>query len=119
MTRHDDRTRLRHMQDHAEEAAEMAAGRSRRDLEGDRQFCLALTHLVESAGEAAARVSSEGRHRWPTVPWVGIVGLRNRLIHGYDAVDLDILWDIVQQDLPPLIEQLRRILDEGTGQEPE
>jgi uncharacterized protein with HEPN domain len=40
--------------------------------------------------------------------------LRNRLVHGYDAVDADILWDIVQQDLPPLIEQLEAIVREGS-----
>ena len=112
MTRHDDATRLRHMLDHAAEAAQMAEGRRRHDLEADRQFCLALTHLVEIVGEAAARVSPEGRERWQAVPWCGVIGLRNRLIHGYDAVDLNILWTIVQDDLPPLIAELRRILDE-------
>lgn len=106
------------MLDHAEEAAEMSQGRSRKDLEQDRQFCLALTHLVEIVGEAAARVSAEGRQRWSAIPWVGVVGLWNRLIHGYDAVDLDILWDIVRDDLPPLIDRLRQILGEQRGQAP-
>lgn len=46
------------------------------------------------------------------------VGLWNRLIHGYDAVDLDILWDIVRDDLPPLIDRLRQILGEQRGQAP-
>jgi len=88
----------------------MAAGRQRPDLDTDRQFCLALTHLVEIMGEAAARVSPEGRECWQAVPWREVVGLRNRLIHGYDAVDLNILWTIVRDDLPPLIAELRRIL---------
>jgi uncharacterized protein with HEPN domain len=114
MTRHDDATRLRHMLDHAAEAVQMAEGRQRHDLEADRQFCLALTHLVEIVGEAAARVSPEGRERWQAIPWRGVIGLRNRLIHGYDAVDLDILWIIVQDDLPPLVAELRRILEEQT-----
>jgi uncharacterized protein with HEPN domain len=112
MTRHDDAARLRHMLDHAAEAAQMAKGRQRHDLEADRQFCLALTHLVEIVGEAAAHVSADGRRQWPAIPWRGVVGLRNRIIHGYDAVDLDILWAIVEDDLPSLIAELRRILDE-------
>ncbi|RPJ38079.1 MAG: DUF86 domain-containing protein [Planctomycetaceae bacterium] len=112
MTRHDDVTRLRHMLDYAVEATQMAEGRQRRDLETDRQFCLALTHLVEIVGEAAARVSPNGHERWQSIPWRGVVGLRNRLIHGYDAVDLDILWTIVHDDLPPLIAELQHILDE-------
>jgi uncharacterized protein with HEPN domain len=110
MTRHDDTMRLRHMLDHAIEATEMAGGRQRHDLDTDRQFCLALTHLVEIVGEAATHVSPQARDRWQTVPWRGFIGLRNRLIHGYDRVDLDILWTIVQDDLPPLIIELRRIL---------
>ena len=110
MTRHDDVTRLHHMLDHAVEAAVMAQGRQRQDLDTDRQFCLALTHLVEIVGEAAARISAEGRQKWHTIPWVGVIGLRNRLIHGYDEVDLDILWAIVQDDLPSLIAELQRIL---------
>ncbi len=88
----------------------MAKGRRREDLGTDRQFCLALTHLVEIVGEAATHISPDGRNQWPAVPWRGVIGLRNRLIHGYDAVDLDILWTIVQDDLPPLIAELRRIL---------
>jgi uncharacterized protein with HEPN domain len=111
MTQHDDTTRLRHMRDYAREAREMAQGHSRPDLDTNRQLRLALTHLVEIVGEAAARVSPAGRQRWPAVPWVGIVGLRNRLIHGYDDVDLDILWDIILNDLPPLIDELQRILE--------
>jgi uncharacterized protein with HEPN domain len=111
MTRHDDLTRLRHMLDHAVEAVEMATGRRPEDLESDRQFCLAMTRLVEIIGEAAARVSAEGQRKWPAIPWAEVVGLRNRLIHGYDAVDLDILWTIVQDDLPALIVELRCALD--------
>jgi len=98
------------MLDYATEAAAMAAGRERADLEIDRQFLLALTHLVEIVGEAATRVSVEGRERWQSIPWRGIVGLRNRLVHGYDAVDMDVLWSVVRDDLPPLIVELRRIL---------
>ncbi len=110
MTRHDDTTRLRHMLDHAAEATDMARGKDRLDLETDRQFCLAMTRLVEIIGEAATHVSAEGRNQWPDIPWSGVIGLRNRLIHGYDAVDLDILWTIIQDDLPPLISELRRVL---------
>jgi uncharacterized protein with HEPN domain len=110
MTRHDDLTRLRHMLDHAAEAFEMATGRRREDLDVDRQFCLAMTRLVEIIGEAAARVSADGQRNWTGIPWAEVVGLRNRLIHGYDAVDLDILWTIVQDDLPGLIVHLRHIL---------
>jgi len=100
------------MLDYAAEAVEMAGGKQRRDIESDRQLSLALTRLVEVVGEAAARVSAAGRERWQGIPWRGVVGLRNRLVHGYDAVDMNILWAIVQDDLPPLIAELRRVLGE-------
>ena len=108
MTRHDDRVRLQHMIDHAEEAVELSRGKDREALESDRLLQLALTRLVEIVGEAAARVSPAGRQQFPGIPWQEIVGLRNRLVHGYNAVDLDILWSIVQIDLQPLVKELRR-----------
>lgn len=85
----------------------MAAGRSRSDLEVDRTLELVLTRLVEIVGEAASRVTLEDRAERPEIPWRGIIGMRNRLIHGYDAVDLDVLWQVVSEDLPPLIARLR------------
>jgi len=110
MSRHDNDTSLRHMLDHAIEAHEMAHGKTRRDLETDRQLNLALVRLLEIVGEAASRASADLQERNPQVPWSQIVGLRNRLIHGYDSVDFDILWAIVHDDLPPLIDQLTAIL---------
>jgi uncharacterized protein with HEPN domain len=71
---------------------------------------LALTRLLEIVGEAAARTSQEERSRYPAIPWMQVVGLRNRLIHGYDSVDFDILWQIVTRDLPPLIATVEEIL---------
>ena len=103
----DDTSRLRHMLDHATEAVEMAQGRSRSELDTQRMLSLALVRLLEIVGEAAARVSQPTRNEYPGIPWPAIVGLRNRLIHGYDEVDLDILWTIIEDDLPPLIEGLR------------
>lgn len=112
MTRHDDQTRLRHMLDHAVEATEMVRGHTRLDLDTDRKLNLALVRLLEIVGEAAARVSVEARERIPGIPWDDIVGMRNRIVHGYDAVDFDILWDVVDLHLPPLVAELRRVLGE-------
>ena len=110
MSRHESDIRLRHMLDHAKEAVAMAAGRTRSDLDSDRQLNLSLVRLLEIVGEAAGRVSAEERLRHPDIPRPEIVGLRNRLIHGYDSVDFDILWHIVSDDLPPLIAALENAL---------
>jgi len=112
MTQHDDVIRLRHMLDHAREAVEMTSGRRRDDLKRDRMLQLALVRLVEIVGEAATRVSLEGQERYPSIPWQQARGMRNRLIHGYDKVDLDVLWDTIQDDLPALLVQLREALGE-------
>ena len=108
MTRHSVDVRLRHMLDSAQEAVSLAKGRRRQDLDEDRMLNLSLVRLLEIVGEVASHVPDEVRAANPEIPWSQIVGLRNRLIHGYDEVDFDVLWQIVSQDLPPLIESLRR-----------
>lgn len=110
MSKHDDRTRLRHMLDHAQEAISMIQGSSREDLEQNRMLELALVRLIEIIGEAAARTSEDTRERLPEIPWPQITGMRNRLIHGYDEVDIQILWDTIVDDLPPLVSQLKKAL---------
>jgi len=94
-----DEISMRQMLDHAREAQQLASGRSRDDLDSDRVFHLAMTRLLEIVGEAAARVSEPTREQYPQTAWPQIVGLRYRLIHGYDQVDCDILWLIVQAAL--------------------
>jgi len=113
MTRHDDLPRLRHMFDHATEAVRIVEGKSRCDLDTDRLLNLSLVRLLEIVGEATARVSPETRGLFPGVPWPDIVSLRNRLIHGYDTVDFDILWDIVRDDLPALIAELQAVIKDA------
>jgi uncharacterized protein with HEPN domain len=115
MTRHDPLVSLQHMLDHSREAVDLAAGRRREALDQDRQLSLALMRLLEIVGEAASRIPPETRRQWPDLPWRDVVDMRNRLVHAYDDINFDILWAIVEDDLPPLIRQLEQIL----GQEPE
>jgi len=117
MTRRDDAVALRHMRDHAVEAVAITRGRSRTDLDGDRLLALGLTKLVEIVGEAANRVSLATRDLQPCIPWNQIVGTRNRLVHGYDQVDFDVLWRIVAVELPPLIQHIEAILASYPGSE--
>ena len=111
MTRHNDIVSLRHMLDHSKEALSMVRGKHRLDLNQDRMLELALVRLIEIIGEAAGRVSTEGQRNYPSIPWPQIIGMRNRLVHGYDQVDLNVLWDTIEFDLPPLISELENILE--------
>ena len=108
----EDLLRMRHMLNAAREAVALSRGKGPRTLAKDRVRSLALVRLLEVLGEAAGRVSEETREEHPEMPWSQIVGLRNRLIHGYDSVDLEVLWRILRDDLPPLIEALQ---DAGAG----
>ncbi len=108
MPRHDDAVSLRQMLDFACEAASLAQQHTRAEVDSDRVLGLALLQLLLLLGEAASRVSPERRARHPDIPWGQIVALRNRLIHGYDVIDYDILWKIITSDLPPLIASLEK-----------
>ena len=110
MSQPDDDPRLRDMLDQARAAVAAAHGRCRADLDHDPVLAAALERFVEVIGEAASRVTTERQQRLPGVPWRQIIGMRNRLIHGYAAVDRDVLWDVVQADLPLLIAELERAL---------
>lgn len=115
MSLHEDDVRLRHMLDHAIEAVELCEGKTRADLDASRLLNLALVRLIEVVGEAANRVSGARRERHPGIPWREIVSMRNRIVHGYDEVDFDILWAVIRDDLPALIRRIEAALggDEG------
>ncbi len=65
--------------------------------------------LLEIIGKAATRVGVATRTRNPAIPWFQVVGMRNRLIHGYDVVDLDVLWQTVTEDIPQLVRDLESV----------
>ncbi|NEX16599.1 MAG: hypothetical protein C1943_08225 [Halochromatium sp.] len=106
MSERDDRLSLRDMLAHAREAVELLGDGDRAFLARQRVLQLALTRLVEIIGEAANRVSHETRQNTSEIPWRAIIGMRNRLVHGYDVIDYERLWDTITQDLPPLISAL-------------
>jgi uncharacterized protein with HEPN domain len=110
MSKHDPRLRFRHMLDYAREAENYARGKIREDLDRDRPLMHSLVRCLEVIGEAAGRIPREDRERYPDLSWPDLIGLRNRLIHAYDQVDLDILWQIVVKDLPPLRARLEIIV---------
>lgn len=110
MSQHDATASLQDMMSFATKAVRFCENKSFVQLEQDEILQMAIVRAVELVGEAASRVPSEIRAAHSGVPWQEIVATRNRLIHGYDRVDLRIIWDTIQDDLPPLIETLRDIL---------
>ena len=102
-----DTVRLRHMLDAARETLEFTQGLTRADLDRDRKLVLALVKAIEIIGEAACQVSQAGRDQAPDIPWEDMTGMRHRLVHAYFDINLDILWQTVQEDIPALINLLQ------------
>lgn len=100
-----DEVRIRHLVEAAEKAVAYASQHSREDLDSDELLRLALTKLVEIVGEAAKQVTEATRARHPDVPWSAAARMRDRLVHHYFDVNLDVLWATVTEDLPSLLER--------------
>ena len=110
MPKRDVRIALLDMRDHAREAIGFSSGRRRSDLDTDRMLQLSLMQLVQIIGEAANSIPLAEHTKHPQIPWKQIIGVRNRLVHAYDRVDPDILWEIVTRDLPLLLANLEDVL---------
>lgn len=108
MSKIDDRARLLHMLDAAKTALELASNETRASLDTDIKLSLSLVRLVEIMGEAANNVSPEKQTELSDIPWRQIVGMRNRIVHAYFEVDLNIVWRTVNEEFPALVTILER-----------
>ena len=109
----EDRVRLQHMLDAAIEIQQYVQSSAREDLNRDRKLVHSLVRLLEIIGEAATQVSEELRGRVPDIPWSVIVGMRNRLIHAYFSINLNVVWSTSTEDIPLLVTDLKKLLSRG------
>ncbi len=79
-------------------------------FESDFRTNFAVVRALEIIGEAVKRLPEELCQKYPNIPWKGKAGMRDRIIHGYDNVDLRIVWDVVKQDIPKIKPQISKIL---------
>ncbi|MDY6786149.1 MAG: DUF86 domain-containing protein [Cyanobacteriota bacterium] len=112
MTKIDDLTRLKHMRDSARTAIDFIRNKGREDLDNEQMLSLALVRLIEIIGEAANNVSLACQTSYPQIPWREIVGMRNRIVHAYFEVDLDVVWQVVADNLPELLKWVDRAIQE-------
>ncbi len=101
--------------DAMEKAEAFAAGMSYAQFEDDVRTIYAVIRALEIIGEAVKRLPAEFRERYPLIPWKDMAGMRDKIIHGYDVIDLRIVWKTVKEDIPRIRPLLRRILQEQSG----
>ena len=105
-----DRIRLQHMLENAQPARRFAEGKSREDLDTDELLLFGLDKAVQIVCEAAYKVTPEFQAEYAQIPWGEIIGMRHLVVHVYYELDIDVLWETVTDDLPPLIAQIQEIL---------
>ncbi len=104
-----DEERIKHIREAALEACEMIRDETRQNLDTDRKLSLALVRLLEIIGEAAGRLPEDFTNQHAEIEWVKIIGLRNRIVHEYFGVDLQIIWQVLKKDIPAFKAYLKNI----------
>lgn len=94
------------------ERIETHSSKGRAVFERDELIQTWIVHHLQVIGEAAAGLDMKFQDKHPTIPWKEIVGMRNVLVHGYFDVDLDIVWEVVEKELPNLKSEIQRLIDE-------
>jgi hypothetical protein len=112
MSKIDDLTRLKHIRDAVMITIDFIKGRNRDDLDNDQMLSLALVRLIEIIGEAANNISLSCQNNYPQIPWREMIGMRNRIVHAYFEVDLDVVWQVIIDDLPRLLRWIHQAIQD-------
>jgi len=89
-----------------------AGSRDYRDFLEDKEKVLAAIRVIEVIGEAAKNIPPPIRDRYPDVPWSGLARMRDKLIHVYFGIDIEVVWQTLQDDLPPLQDSMKKIMND-------
>ena len=92
---------------------EKYTGRGRLAFASDELIQTYVVHNLQILGEAASKTPHEIHDLYPCLPWPKMIGMRNVLVHNYFNIDLEIVWAVVEQELPALKTALSNILNEG------
>ena len=106
-----DRLHLLRMRDAAQLAQEVVQTHQRSDLDDDPFFQTRSGKSRGACRESASHISDELLAEQPQIPWRKVISMRHELVHNYWQVELDVVWETVQRDIPPLIAQLQRLIE--------
>lgn len=84
-------------------------------FENDERTAFAVVRALEIVGEAAKHIPPVVRDRAPEIPWQEMAGMRDKLIHGYQGVDLRVVWRTVREDLPTVVDAIRELQEQLFG----
>ncbi|MEO5802855.1 MAG: HepT-like ribonuclease domain-containing protein [Verrucomicrobiota bacterium] len=110
MSSHDPKVTLQQIIDYANRAEELCREKSITEIRADWRLAFALERVMEVLGEAVRRLPPEIFNRYPSVNWKAILGMRNRVSHGYDSIDYEVLWNAARDQVPALILTAKEIL---------
>ena len=106
----EDRIRIQHIVDAGEEALSFLENVEFEKFSHNRMLILSVIKDIEITGEAASKITTETKTKYDNIPWKDIVGMRNRLIHGYFEVDIKLVWNTAKNNLPQLLNSLKEII---------
>ena len=98
--------------DAMEKADTLLEGVDYEQFESDFRINYAVVRALEIVGEATKRLPDDLRQKYSEIPWKGMAGMRDRIIHAYDTVDMQIVWEVVKKDIPLIKPQIQQILED-------
>jgi uncharacterized protein with HEPN domain len=108
----EDMIRIQHMIDAGNEALSFIGDTGFGEFKKNRMLILSVIKDIEILGEAASKITEETKNLHNEIPWKDIIGMRNRLIHGYFDVDIELVWNTAKENIPALLDNLNEILGE-------
>ncbi len=109
MNKKDDSIFIKHIFESIKAIEKFSKNLSRNDLKSNRLKQSAIIREIEIIGEAVKNMSNEFKTKYNNIPWREIVGTRDKMIHNYFGVDLDVVWSIIKKDIPDLKNKLEKI----------